>query len=99
MRLFRSGSVQREDQYCLKRYNNRSELIITVMLSCPTDVCFSYFVPGLLFTQSKPTFANNMCQLQVSQSLIPVSLVTVTLRCAESFLSKHSKTANVAMDC
>ena len=63
------------------------------MLSGLTKVCFSYFLSICVHNQ-KLLYKHVTI---ASQSLIPISLLTVTLRFDESFLSEHSKTRNV--DC
>ena len=63
------------------------------MLSGLTKVCFSYFVSICVHNQ-KLLYKHVTI---ASQSLIPISLLTVTQRFDESFLSEHSKTRHV--DC
>ena len=64
-----------------------------VMLSGLSKVCFSYFVSICVHNQ-KLLYKHVTI---ASQSLIPISLLPVTLRFDESLLSEHSKTRNV--DC
>ena len=63
------------------------------MLSGLTKVCFSYFLSICVHNQ-KLLYKHVTIAIQ---SLIPISLLTVTLRFDESFLSENSKTRNV--DC
>ena len=60
------------------------------MLSRLTKVCFRYFVSICVHNQ-KLLYKHVTI---ASQSLIPISLLIVTLRFDESFLSEHSKTRN-----
>ena len=64
-----------------------------VMLFGLSKVCFSYFVSICVHNQ-KLLYKHVTI---ASQSLIPISLLPVTLRFDESLLSEHSKTRNV--DC
>ena len=61
------------------------------MLFGLSKVCFSYFVS--ICVHNKKLLYKHVTI--ASQSLIPISLLTVTLRYDESFLSEHSKTRNV----
>ena len=63
------------------------------MLSGLSKVCFTYFVSICVHNQ-KLLYKHVTI---ASQSLIPISLLPVTLRFDESLLSEHSKTRNV--DC